>query len=692
MCVKKFFHKKTLLVEIGTEDLPYKNLCLISKRFSKNFEDRLKKNYFKFETIYSYVSLRRLAIKVVDLSFETRNIHLIKDVKEGNVCSKKSSFRRGLNDFEKIVHKDHHDRKKDEYLFVQQYLNITLIRMVEFSLKGLSSFGFMRWENGNIKSHFIRPIRSVTILLEKFLVGQGISIFGINIDRKIFGNRSYSMKRNVLLRSSHQYPHILHRFGYVIPDYKMRKSIIRKKIGIFIEKLQGSVKLFHRILDEITAMVEWPNLLQASFERKFLSLPSDIVLHIVQTVHKYILIYDKYGRLTTKFIFVCDVSSLKNKNKIISDNQKVINSRLEDILFIFNEDRKCSLKSYLPKTKKISFCEGLGTIYEKIERLVSLSKWISGEIKMNQKELLLRASLLSKCDLATSMVKYYPEIQGIVGKCYSHLDSEIEDVSESIEEQYYPRFSKDRLPNSKIGDILSISDNIDSIVGMFGIGKRYHGKKDPFFLRRMSVAVLRIIIEKGYNIDLLETVKLSLDLYKNNNFFRVDGVLEDINSFFIKRIRYLYQQNGYDIKMVDSICLNSIKDIRDFDLKIRALRLFKLNRKSSDVVRINKRILRIINKFTFDHKKDIDLLLLKSPQEINLVKVFHLVSKKVNELCRKRLYFEAIVKMYDLVDPVDRFFEHVMIIDKNHIVMENRLIILNDIKSLFLKISDFSFS
>ncbi|ADD79538.1 glycine--tRNA ligase subunit beta [Candidatus Riesia pediculicola] len=682
---KKILFKKTLLIEIGTEDLPYRILWLILKKFSNNFLDQLKKNRFDSDKIYSYVSLRRLAVKIIGFSSSIEHCkpekRLIKtrDFPQNNFskCYKKKCFEENYDCL-------------DEISFHRKTLYSKIIRMVIFSLRNLSSFGFMKWGDGNVKNQFIRPVHSVVILLDKFLVNDGNRIFGINISRKTLKNRSYfSEEKYILLDSADQYPYSLQKFGHVIPDYKVRKSIIRKKINILAKSSNGTVKLDYGILDQMTSMVEWPNLLKASFKKRFLSFPKDIIVHIVQTVHKYIPIYDKKGQLTSEFIFVYDAPFLRRKNKVIHDNQKVINSRLEDILFFFQKDRIYSLFDFLSMTKRILFYKKLGNMYEKTKRIIILSKYISEKIGITQKKLVFRASLLSKCDLATSMVNCFSDTQGIVGMCYAKLDMENDEVSIAIREQYYPRYSRDRLPISKIGDILSISDKIDSLVAMFGIGIEYQGKKDPLFLRRMSIGILRIMIEKKYDFNLLEIIEKSSKIY-SSFLFRKRDFLKNIDNFLMRRLKYWYFQNGCPMNLINSIQLSSIKDLQDFNLKIKAILLFQSNEKLQNLFRINKRISKIVNKNTNQVHDDIDHQLLQSTQEIELFQTFLSVKREVYSLFSRKMYFECMLKMHDLVIPVDHFFKHTIIMDKNHNIRQNRINILKSVQSLLSKIIDFS--
>ncbi|BGI51059.1 MAG: glycine--tRNA ligase subunit beta [Arsenophonus endosymbiont of Ceratovacuna japonica] len=683
----------TFLVEIGTEELPPKALRCLGESFSINFKYQLEQVKLKYNEIFWYASSRRLALKVINLVINQNNFKSEKYKstvdKIFNIINKCTKSTKDIinNNVINIDQIKHSLTNKDIYLFNYETNEINLIQqallisMVVNALNKLPIPKLMRW--GDKEIQFVRPVHTLTIMLDEQILDA--KVLGVQSSRLIRGHR-FMGESKIIINSAEQYPSILYKQGKVIADYEKRKTLIKNQSHKIAHKLGGIVELPNSLLEEVTSLVEWPVVLTAKFNKKFLSIPIEALVYTIKNNQKYFPIYDIFGNLLPNFIFVANIES-SDPQKIIYGNERVINQLLEDINFFFKMDCKKRLEEYLPQLKTILFQHKLGTLYDKTNRLEALSGWIANKINTNVNHV-TRAALLSKCDLMTHMVFEFTNIQGIMGMHYAHMDGEAEDVALAIKEQYQPRFSGDKLPYNDVSAALALADKIDTIVGIAGINKLSKSNKDPYALRRAAFGILRIIIEKNYDLDLLLLIQKTFLLY--NNKLSNQNVINDVIEFMLGRFKSLYKAQGYQIDTIQSVLARRPTKPADFDARIKAITYFRTLKVAKSLIASNKRVANILHKSNEKLNKNIIIEALKIPEEIILSSHLANLQNKLKPLFIKKQYKSALIELTSLNKVIDAFFNNVMVMDVDKIIRINRLTLLNKLRNLFLEIADIS--
>ncbi|WP_348666438.1 glycine--tRNA ligase subunit beta [Arsenophonus symbiont of Ornithomya chloropus] len=684
--------QKTFLVEIGTEELPPKSLRLLAETFAKNFKDELKKSSLQYEEVIWYASPRRLAIKVINLALYQTNheikkrgpsiIQSFNDNGEYTKIAKKWAQGCGitLDQSERLV------TNKGEWLF---YRTITtgklakelLNNIVNKAINNLPFQKMMRW--GNNKIEFVRPVHTVVMLLGKDVV-KG-KVFGVESGRIVFGHR-FMGKDCIILNSAKTYPSILYKSGKVIVDYQARKELIKYKIKKIAEKLGGFLKYEDDLLEEVTALVEWPVILSAKFEKKFLLLPKEVLVHIMINIQKYFPVFNQNGDLMTDFIFVANIKSLEPK-KIILGNAKVIRSRLADAEYLFMRDREKKIEENFILLKTVLFQKHLGTLLDKTNRVVILSVYIAKKIGANINHV-NRASLLSKCDLMSHMVFEFPELQGIIGMHYARLDGEIEDVALAIKEQYQPRFSGDFLPSTKVSIAVALADKIDMLVGSLGMNQHPKGDKDPFALRRVALGIFRIIVESSYELDLLILAKEATKLYGNKLIN--ENVVDNVVKFVLGRCIVWYKEQGYCLDVIQSVLVCFPTKPKDFDARLKAVTYFRTLSIAKKLIIMNKRVSKILKKTNEKLNVHVITSFLKAPEEILLATNVGILQDKLLPLLSEYRYEDILMELVSLNEMIDNFFDNVIVMDNDKSIRINRLTLLSHVRALFLQVGDFS--
>lgn len=494
-----------LLIEIGTEELPPKSLSKLAIAFRDNVQEAFSDNDLTFEQVHWYASPRRLAVIVEGLSeyqadkqVEKRGPAVSAAFDANGEATKAAQGWARANGID-VSQAERLKTDKGEWLLFKaqiegQAVSQLLAEVVENALKSLPIPKPMRW--GSKSTQFIRPIHTITMLYGDELI-QG-KVLDVHSSRLINGHRFHS-DAPFELDHANNYLSQLEQH-YVIADYEKRKAVILKQIQGLAEKENAIADINQNLLDEVTSLVEWPVALVANFEESFLAVPKEALIYTMKDDQKYFPLLDVSGQLKSRFIFITNIES-KDPQAIISGNEKVIRPRLADAEFFFNTDRKHTLESRLESLKTVLFQKQLGTVYEKSQRIAVTAKSIASMLQTDQ-ESAYRAGLLCKTDLMTNMVMEFPDVQGVMGMHYAREDGEKEAVALAQNEQYMPRFAGDNLPTSDVSICVALADKIDTLVGIFGIGQTPKGDKDPFALRRASIGVLRIIVEKALPLDL----------------------------------------------------------------------------------------------------------------------------------------------------------------------------------------------
>ncbi|KQN60593.1 MULTISPECIES: glycine--tRNA ligase subunit beta [Rahnella] len=684
--------EKTFLVEIGTEELPPKALRSLAESFAANLTAELDAANLPHGDVKWFAAPRRLALKVsglhesqADREVEKRGPAVAQAFDaEGKPSKAAEGWARGCG-----ITVDQADRlvtDKGEWLVYRAHVKgesaqQLLPAMIATSLSKLPIPKLMRWGDSDVQ--FVRPVHTVTLLLGDELIPA--KILGIDSARTIRGHR-FMGEPEFTLDNADQYPQILLERGKVIADYEQRKALIKQDAEKAAKEIGGIADLSESLLEEVASLVEWPVVLTAKFEEKFLAVPAEALVYTMKGDQKYFPVYDAAGKLLPNFIFVANIES-KDPQQIISGNEKVVRPRLADAEFFFNTDRKKRLEDNLPRLETVLFQKQLGTLRDKTDRIQALSGWIADKIGANV-ENAKRAGLLSKCDLMTNMVFEFTDTQGVMGMHYARHDGEQEEVAVALNEQYQPRFAGDELPASLVACALAIADKMDTLAGIFGIGQHPKGDKDPFALRRAALGVLRIIVEKNLSLDLQTLTEEAVRLYgdKLTNAKVVDEVVD----FMLGRFRAWYQEEGHAVDTIQAVLARRPTKPADFDARVKAVSYFRTLDEAATLAAANKRVSNILAKSTDVLLDHVHASVLKEPAELKLATHLVVLRDKLEPLFAAGQYKEALVELAALRETVDTFFDTVMVMDENEAVRINRLTLLSKLRELFLQVADIS--
>ncbi|CAI1946048.1 glycine--tRNA ligase subunit beta [Serratia marcescens] len=684
--------QQTFLVEIGTEELPPKALRSLAESFAANFTAELDNAGLEHGEVSWFAAPRRLALKVANLSAAQADREIEKrgpaiaqafDA-EGKPSKAAEGWARGcgiaVDQAERLV------TDKGEWLMYRAHVKgqsaqQLLAGMVSTALAKLPIPKLMRWGDSDVQ--FVRPVHTVTMLLGADLIPG--TVLGIESARTVRGHR-FMGEAEFTLDNADQYPQILLERGKVVADYEARKALIKRDAELAAQKIGGKADLSDSLLEEVASLVEWPVVLTAKFEEKFLAVPAEALVYTMKGDQKYFPVYDAAGKLLPNFIFVANIES-KDPQQIISGNEKVVRPRLADAEFFFNTDRKKRLEDNLPRLETVLFQQQLGTLRDKTDRIQALAGWVAGQIGADVNHA-TRAGLLSKCDLMTNMVFEFTDTQGVMGMHYARHDGEAEDVAVALNEQYQPRYAGDALPQSLVACSLAIADKMDTLAGIFGIGQHPKGDKDPFALRRAALGVLRIIVEKNLPLDLQTLTEEAVRLYgsKLTNAKVVDEVVE----FMLGRFRAWYQEEGHAVDTIQAVLARRPTKPADFDARVKAVSHFRTLDEAAALAAANKRVSNILAKSTETLNDSVRASVLKDAAEIQLATHLVVLRDKLQPYFAAGNYQEALVELAALREPVDAFFDNVMVMADDAEVRVNRLTLLSKLRELFLQVADIS--
>ncbi|MBD0788758.1 glycine--tRNA ligase subunit beta [Vibrio sp. Y2-5] len=687
---------KEFLIELGTEELPPTQLRTLAEAFAANFEAELKAADLAHDGIKWFATPRRLALKVANLAegqadkvVEKRGpaISVAFDA-DGNPTKAAQGWARGNG-----ITVEQADRLKTdqgEWLLYKQEVKGQEAKavVIELAAKALANLPIakpMRW--GDKETQFIRPVKTLTILFgDELIEGE---ILGVSSSRTIRGHR-FMGEAEFTIDSASQYPAILEERGKVIADYDARKATIIADAQKAAQEVGGVADLEDDLVEEVTSLVEWPVVLTAKFEEKFLKVPSEALVYTMKGDQKYFPVYDADKKLLPNFIFVSNIES-KEPRHVIEGNEKVVRPRLADAEFFFNTDLKSKLVDRLPQLETAIFQQKLGTIKDKTDRITELAGYIAEQIGADV-EKSKRAGLLAKCDLMTSMVFEFTDTQGVMGMHYARHDGEAEEVAVALNEQYMPRFAGDSLPTNGVSAAVAMADKLDTIVGIFGIGQAPKGS-DPFALRRASLGVLRIIVEYGYNLDLVDLVAKAKSLFAQadgSSRLTNDNVEQDVIEFMLGRFRAWYQDEGFSVDIIQAVLARRPTKPADFDQRVKAVSHFRELDAAESLAAANKRVGNILAKFEGELSTEIELSLLQEDAEKALAENVEVLTEALEPAFATGNYQQALSQLAALREPVDAFFDNVMVMADDEALKKNRLTLLNNLRNLFLQIADIS--
>jgi glycyl-tRNA synthetase beta chain len=539
----------------------------------------------------------------------------------------------------------------------------------------------MKWADVPIR--FARPIHWILALFGGEVVS--FEVGNIRSGKMTYGHR-FMHSGSVPIKDFQSYLQKT-REAFVIVDPVERKKKIEDEMIREGAEVSGKVLKDEDLLNEVNFLVEYPVALCGTFDSKFLSLPREILIHSMKEHQRYFPVVDDHGKLLPNFICISNIHP-KNREVVVKGNEKVLKARLSDAVFFFEDDLKISLDKRVEQLKKVVFQAKLGTSYQKVMRFKQLALWMTEQIDPKLREAVERTSLLCKADLVTGMVGEFPKLQGIVGKEYARLSKERPEVAEAIYEHYLPGFAGDRLPSNPIGDIVSIADKMDTIVGCFGVGLVPTGTADPFGLRRQALGILRIILEKKYPISLKRLVEESEEQLKEKMERPIEEVKEEVLDFFRIRYQNFLLDKKYPFDVTDAVLSISFDELLDVQGRIDALRKARESKDFESIVIAFKRAMNILKGSTL--KREINPSLFTESVEKNLYQSFLKAKQKISLHLDKREYHDALIQMTQMKKPIDEFFDGVMVMVKDEAIRNNRLAILDEIGKLFFRIADFS--
>jgi glycyl-tRNA synthetase beta chain len=536
----------------------------------------------------------------------------------------------------------------------------------------------MRW--GAHSAEFVRPVHSVVLLYGDEVVP--IELLGLQSGRVTSGHRFHHLKP-ISLKSAKGYEAKLRR-AKVIADFAKRRETIRSGVIAAAAQVGGSALIDDALLDEVTALVEWPVPLTGQFELRFLSLPREVVIATVQDHQRYFAVQGPDGKLSGWFVTVSNIES-RDPSKVREGNERVVRPRLSDAAFFWEQDRKISLQAHAARLAGVIFQAKLGSYAEKTARVTRLAQLIGSHIGAGPD--LAQAAELAKADLMTAMVGEFPELQGTMGRYYAEAQGLPRDVSVAIEEHYRPRFAGDALPSTKIGQALSLADKIDTLVGIFAIEQRPTGTKDPFGLRRAALGVLRILLDSRLELDLLEVLAAAAAAQPVQRA----GVADEVYDFIAERLRgVLLEEPGTTPEMLDAVLANRPRSPLDAVTRLAALKEFLLLPDAVVLAGINKRIANILKKTQVSRDWVVDAPALSEEAELGLHRALTNLRDPVLDATRERRYADSLQALVGLRAPVNEFFDRVMVMDENTAKRNNRLALLRDVLVLLGGVADLS--
>lgn len=675
------------LVELGTEELPPKALAKLAEAFCAGIEKGLKDAGLDFVKAQAYAAPRRLAVLVEQLATQQpdRSINLDGPPMQAAFDADGEPTQAALGFARKCgVDLAEIDRSGPKLKFSRtiegQPATQLLPGIVEASLNDLPIPKRMRWAAR--KEEFVRPTQWLVMLFGEQVID--CEILAQRAGRESRGHRFHSPGQVHISKPSSYLEDL--RGAHVIADFAERRELIAKRVEQLAAEQNGTAIVPPALLDEVTALVEWPVPLVCSFEERFLEVPQEALITTMQDNQKYFCLLDSNGKLLPRFITVANIES-KDPAQIVSGNEKVVRPRLTDAEFFFKQDKKQKLDSFNDRLKNVVFQAQLGTVYDKAERVSRLAGLIA-ERTGGDKQRAARAGLLCKCDLATEMVGEFPEMQGIAGYYYALNDGEPEDVALALNEQYMPRGAGGELPSTLTGAAVAVADKLDTLVGIFGIGMLPTGSKDPYALRRAALGVLRILIEKQLDLNLVEAVNFAIGQFGTQ--VKSAGLADQVLEFIFDRLRARYEDEGVDVAAYLSVRAVQPGSALDFDQRVQAVQAFRTLPEAASLAAANKRVSNLLSKFDAKLPEAVEPRWFDNATEFSLYSAIQQAEQAVQPLAAARQYREALERLAHLRGPVDAFFEAVLVNAEDASVRANRYALLARLRGLFLGVADIS--
>lgn len=689
--------RHTLFVELGTEELPPKALKQLSDSFTQGLAQELSKLGFGFKEAISYGAPRRLAAAFsqcqrtqADKQLEKRGPAVsVAFNEQGEPTKAALGWARGngisIDQAERLT-TDKGEWLLHKALVPGQSLDSQLQGALERTVKQLPIPKAMRW--GSNSNEFIRPVHTLTVMYGSEVLP--LDLLGLRSSNQVSGHRFHGDHR-VTLDHADNYTELM-RSQYVLVDYQSRMQAIESQLIAQSEALGLRADYDTALLEEISSLVEWPVVLQAKFEKEFLGVPKEALIYTMKDDQKYVPMLDSNGDLSSTFLFVTNIES-KDPQQIIAGNEKVIRPRLSDAKFFFDTDKKTSLASKADKLASILFQKELGTVAEKSARVSDITQVLAQLMNTSTQDMndAKRAAQLAKADLVSNMVMEFPSVQGVMGYHYALHDGENDAVATAIKEQYLPRFAGDGLPQTTAGMLVSLAEKLDTLVGIFGINKLPKGDKDPFALRRSAIGILRILLSFNANVSLRLIISEVVALFgaKLSNKKAQDQVL----AFLLDRLKPYYADQNISGDVVNAVLeCETQQSLSDINQRVIAVADFAKSDSAESLVNANKRVSNILakNDISLDNLSEVQPSLFEQSEENDLYDSFTQAAASIPDFAAQNDYAAVLKQLSLMKEPLDAFFDKVMIMADNEAVKANRIALVSRIRKQFLSVADIS--
>ncbi|PCJ47655.1 MAG: glycine--tRNA ligase subunit beta [Gammaproteobacteria bacterium] len=681
------------ILELGTEELPPLSLRKLATAFHDNLLSLIDESGLKYQASRFYATPRRLTIVVdqLDMAQADKTVNRQGPAvdsafdSDGNATPAAMGFARSCG--VEVNQLDQVDTNKGRRLAYTsneqgQTAEFLLPDLVEMALSKLPIPKTMRW--GDYNHSFIRPVKWLLMLQGSQVIP--CTIFNCEASNITRGHRFMS-QGEIVIDSAASYLELLESH-FVIADLDKRKSIIEQQVLNIAESLNATAVINPDLLDEVTALVEWPVALAGDFDEDFLDVPQEALILTMATNQKYFHLIDDKQQLLPKFITIANVAS-SDPNVIVKGNERVIRPRLADAKFFFERDCKHSLSSIVHKLNNVVFQKNLGSVFDKTLRIQSLAESIASLQGVDSKNI-ATAALICKSDLVTDMVGEFPSLQGIMGSYYAKNDGENEQVTKAMNEIYMPRFAGDELPSTETGLYLALADRLDTLIGIFAVGLVPTGNKDPFALRRATLGILRLIIENNLTLDIKQLINLTAEGFTSIEI--KDDCKNQLVAFFNGRLKAMYLEKGFSNKIIQAVQVLQLSNPLDIDSRLQAVKLFNEMAEAESLSEANKRVSNILIKNAGDYNIDtVNDSLFRNEAEKELSDAMKSLEVEFNGLMSSNNYSTALALLAGLKPFIDNFFDTVMVMDDDLSLRQNRLALLNTLRNLFVAIADISY-
>ena len=678
----------TLLVELGVEELPPGAIDNLSDALAEGIRQGLAEAEIDFSETLALGGPRRLAVQVRELAdkqpdreVERRGPALAAAFKDGQPTRAAEGFARSCGvGVDELIHLETDKGTWLGYREQQQGEATTTLlpAIVEKAIGALPVPKNMRW--GASRVEFSRPVHWLVMLYGSEVVEA--SALGLQSGRTTRGHRFHA-PAPLDLAHADDYLGALEQ-AWVLADRDKRRERIREQVLAEAEVQDATAVIDEELLVEVSGLVEWPVALTGSFDERFLEVPAECLISSMKANQKYFHLLDQQDQLKPLFITIANIDS-HEPEQVIQGNEKVIRPRLADAAFFYDTDRRRPLADRAPELAGVVFQKKLGTLADKAHRSAAVAAFIAGRIDGDVAQA-RRAAELGKCDLVTEMVLEFPELQGIMGRYYAVNDGEAAEVAQALEEQYLPRFASDAIPQTRTGLALALADRLDTLTGIFGIGQRPSGTKDPFALRRAAIGVINILVKGKLALDLRELLELAAAQHQELPY--AEGLVDEVLTYMLDRFRAWARDEGIDTEVYLAVRARPVTQPLDFARRLRAVQGFSRREEAAALAAANKRVSNILSKQQHDGSTEVDASLLEETAEKALYEALVSRHEAVMPLFAEARYSEALDALAGLREPVDTFFDQVMVMAEQPAVRHNRLALLAGLQALFLEVAD----